>query len=193
MKINTITTMSNKFNTIIEENMRRYQQNSLIIGDRIKFIDGFLNHEWTKSQPVLKLERLKALIETGNNIRVSAVKTSRPQTAESGHFEIVDDIYYDVVEELAPGRYGHLFTVPSTLVEHLDDYPNLAGETPEGQVKKDPSHIDAKEVTVEDNELSPKKQTHAHDGDLNLGDTNVDLGGKAPTPGESYTKNYLEH
>ena len=83
MKINTITTMSNKFNTIIEENMRRYQQNSLIIGDRIKFIDGFLNHEWTKSQPVLKLERLKALIETGNNIRVSAVKTTRPQTSKN--------------------------------------------------------------------------------------------------------------
>jgi len=185
--------MSNKFNTIIEENMRRYQQNTLIIGDRIKFTDGFLNHEWTKSQPILKLERLKALIEMGNNIRVSAVKTSKPQTAESGHFEIVDEIYYDVVEEIAPGRYGHMFTIPSALVEHLDDYPNLAGETPEGQIKPDPSHIEPKEVTVEDNELSPTAQTHAHGGDLKLNNQNVDQGGKEPTPGESYTKNYLEN
>ena len=92
--------MSNKFNTIIEENLRRYQQNTLIVNDRVKFVDNFFQHEWTKSQPVLKIERLKALIESGNNIRVSAVKTSRPQTAESGHFEIVDDVYYDVVEEI---------------------------------------------------------------------------------------------
>ena len=184
--------MSKKFNTIIEENLRRYQQNTLIVNDRVKFVDNFFQHEWTKSQPVLKIERLKALIESGNNIRVSAVKTSRPQTAESGHFEIVDDVYYDVVEEIAPGRYGHLFTIPHTLVEHLDDYPNLAGETPENQVSADPSQIKPTDVKVEDNELSPTKQTHAHNGDTELTKTNVDIGGKAPTDGESYTKKYME-
>jgi len=184
--------MSNKFNTIIEENMRRYQQNTLIVGDRVKFIDGFENHEWTKTQPVLKVERLRALIEGGQNIRITAVKTDRPNTSESGHFEIVDGVYYDIVEEIAPGRYGHLFTVPSNLVEHLDDYPNIAGDTPSQQVKDDPTHINTKEVTVEDNELGPKNQTDAHGGDLSLNNTNVDLGGKEPTPGESYTKKYIE-
>lgn len=184
--------MSKMFNKIIEENMRRYQQNSLIVGDRIKFVDNFLNHEWTKTQPELKVERLRALMEAGNNIRVSAVKTVRPQTAESGHFEIVDDIYYDVVEEIAPGRYGHLFTIPCALVEHLDDYPNLAGETPDSQVRDDNTNIKPKELEEgDDSDLSPSKQTRAHGDESNLHNTNVDIGGKEPTPGESYTKNYM--
>ena len=185
--------MSKMFNKIIEENMRRYQQNSLIVGDRVKFIDNFLNHEWTKTQPVLKVERLKALMETGNNIRISAVKTSRPQTAESGHFEIVDEIFYDVVEEIAPGRYGHLFTIPQALVEHLDDYPNLAGDTPEGQVRTDDTNIKPEEFAATDNadNLNPTKQPHIDGGDHNLAKSNTNIGGKEPTPGESYTKNYM--
>ncbi len=183
--------MGKKFNKVIEENMRRYQNNTLIVGDRVKFVDGFINHEWTKTQPALKIERLKALIEGGNNIRVSAVKTDRPHTAESGHFEVVDGIYYDVVEEMAPGLYGHLFTVPANVVEHLDDYPNLAGDTPDSQVKGDPSQIKPSDVKVEDNELSPVKQTGAHGGDLELGTKNVDLGAKEPVHGDSYTKNYM--
>jgi len=185
--------MANTFNSIIEENMRRYQNNTLIIGDRVKFIDKFLAHEWTKAQPALKVERLRALIETGNNIRVTAVKTDRPQTAESGHFEIVDGVYYDVVEEIAPGSYRSLFTVPAAVVEHLDDYPNLAGDTPESQVKSDTTTIKPKEVDIDDNELSPKKQTDAHGGDLSLVSTNSKLpNATEPTDGESYTKKYIQ-
>jgi len=185
--------MGNKFNKIIEENMRRYQNNTCIVGDRVKFIEGLDNHDWLKTQPALKVERLKALIESGNNIRVTAVKSGKPHTAESGHFEIVDDVYYDVVEEMAPGLYGHLFTVPATIVEMVDDYPNLAGDTPDNQVKEDPSHIKPTEVTSEDNELSPKKQTDAHGGDLELGNQNVDLGASEPTDGKSYTQQYMEN
>lgn len=185
--------MANTFNSIIEENMRRYQNNTLIVGDRVKFIDQFLTHDWTKTQPALKVERLKALIEGGNNIRVTAVKTDRPHTAESGHFEVVDGIYYDIVEEIAPGSYTSLFTIPAGLVEHLDDYPNLAGETPENQVKSDPTSIKPQEVTVDDNELSPRKQTDAHGGDLSLADKDVKLQNTPQaTDGESYTKNYIE-
>tara|TARA_Y100000310_G_scaffold7435_1_gene8110 strand:- start:5938 stop:6489 length:552 start_codon:yes stop_codon:yes gene_type:complete len=180
------------FNKIIEENMRRYQQNSLIVGDRVKFIDTFLSHDWTKSQPVLKVERLKALIEGGHNIRVTAVKTVRPQTAESGHFEIIDEIYYDVVEEMAPGRYGHLFTIPQGLVEHLDDYPNLAGETPSDLVQKDPTNIKPQElISGDQSDLHPNKQTHGHGGDLENPTSNTNIGGKEPKPGESYTKKYI--
>jgi hypothetical protein len=185
--------MANTFNSIIEENMRRYQNNTLIVGDRVKFIDKFLTHEWTKSQPALKVERLKALIDSGNNIRVTSVKTDRPNTAESGHFEIVDGVYYDVVEEIAPGSFHSLFTVPAYVVEHLDDYPNVAGDTPESQVKRDPTTIEPKEVNIDDNELSPKKQTDAHSGDLALVSKNVKLPNTpAPTDGESYTKKYIQ-
>lgn len=185
--------MSKKFNKIIEENMRRIQQNTLIVGDRVKFVDDFFNTEWSKSQPQLKLERLRALIEGGNNIRVAAVKTDRPQTAESGHFEIVDGIYYDVVEEITPGGggYGHLFTVPANLVEHLDDYPNVAGPTPSNQVRENDTNIKPEEVSTEESDLHPKKQTNAHEGDLELTGVNTNI---ATVPAAtSYTAKYVDN
>ena len=65
--------MASKFDLIIESALKRYQGINFLIGDRVKFIDNFMNHEWSKSQPALKLERLKNIIESGDNIRVSAV------------------------------------------------------------------------------------------------------------------------
>lgn len=185
--------MSKKFNKIIEENMRRIQQNTLIVGDRVKFVDNLFNTDWSKSQPQLKLERLRALIEGGNNIRVAAVKTDRPQTAESGHFEIVDGVYYDVVEETVPGGggYGHLFTVPANLVEHLDDYPNVSGPTPSSQVRENDTNIKPKEVSTEENEVHPRKQTHAHEGDTELTTTNTNIA-TAPAA-QSYTAKYVDN
>ena len=181
--------MGNKFDLIIESAMRRYQGNHLVVGDRVKFIDNFLSHDWSKGQASVKLERLRELAECGDNIRISSVKTLRPSTAGYGDFEVVDDIYYDIVREQAPGLYTQMFTVPQALVEWLDDYPNLAGDTPDHQKKSDHSHIKPKEVTVDDNEFSPVKQTGTGEGDRQLLNKNVDIA-QAPAA-KSYTGNYL--
>ena len=182
--------MPKSFDTIIESVMRRYNQNTFVVGDRVKFVDDLDSHDWTKRQASLKLERLKELIESGDNIRVSAVKTMRPHTAESGHFEMVDGFYYDVVREAAPGLYTQMFTVPEHILILLDDYPNLAGKTPDSQVKQDPTHIKPAEVNVDDNEFSPVKQTGMADGDRVLKHQNVNI--SVATPAKSYTGKYLE-
>ena len=184
--------MAKSFDTIIESTMRRYNQNTFIVGDRVKFIDNLDSHDWMKRQPAVKLERLKELIESGQNIRISAVKTMRPQTAESGHFEIVDGFYYDVVREEAPGLYTQMFTVPEDVLVLLDDYPNLAGKTPESLVKQDPTHINPAEVSVDDNDFSPVKQTGMSDGDRSIDSQNHGIDQFGATPASSYTGKYLE-
>lgn len=184
--------MSERFNLVVETALRRYQNNTLVVGDRVKFIENFLAHEWTKAQPELKVERLKELIESGANIRISAVKTSKPPTAESGHFEIVDGVFYDIVREEAPGMYTQVFTVPENLVILEDDYPNLAGETPEHLIKQDPSQIKPGEVEIEDQdvELNPIKQTSSNEGDRDLPKVNTNI--ETEPAAKSYTGKYLE-
>lgn len=187
--------MARKFDTILESAMRRFNGNTLVVGDRVKFVNNWTGTEWARGQAAVKMERLKEMIDSGDNIRISAVKSLRPAVADSGHFEVVDDVYYDIVREAAPGFYSQTFTVPSQLVEWLDDYPNLAGETPDGQKRVDTSHVDAREVNpIDDNaNMGVKAQTGVGQGDRSLGGQNVPLDhSPTATDGLSYTQRYLE-
>ena len=156
--------MARKFDMIVESFMRRVNQNTFITHDRVKFIDNYLQHEWTRRQPSLKVDRLKELIESGDNIRVSAVKSMRPMTATSGNFEVVDDVYYDIVREEAPGLYTQTFTVPQNMLELIDDYPNEA-PIPDHWRRDDNSNIKPEQVNIEseDDMIGPTHQTrHDH-------------------------------
>lgn len=183
--------MSKKFDLIVETALRRYQGTNFLVGDRVKPISNIERHEWWKSQPALKLERLKELLDSGDNIRISAVKAERPATAQTGHFQDVDGFYVDIIREAAPGLFmsSQVFTLPDFLVELQDDGINLAGETPDSQRRDDNTEIQPKEVEVEDNELSPVKQTGTNEGDKNLpaADTNI----SQTQPAKSYTGNYM--
>jgi hypothetical protein len=144
-----------------------------------------------KKQAAVKLERIKALIESGDNIRVSAIKALRPSVATVGNFEDVDDFYVDIVREQAPGLFTQIFTVPQALLEQQEDYPNLAGPTPKSQIREDETNIKPEEAPLSDTDASdfaPYDNPDARD----LPTSNTDLGSKEPTPGESYTKKYLD-
>ena len=185
--------MASKFDLIIESALNRYQGINFLIGDRVKMIDNYTKHEWWGAQPALKLERLKGLIESGDNIRVSAVKAIRPSTAQSGHFQDVDGYYVDIVREAAPGLMysNEVYTLPDYLIELQEDYPNLAGETPEGQKRDDTSNIKPEDVNIEDGEGLLTKQTRGEDqdGKNNPKDnTNIETAKAA----KSYTTKYMD-
>ena len=57
-----------KFDILVESAMRRYQGTDLLVGDRVKFIEAYLQHEWIKKQASMKLERLRDLIESGEKM-----------------------------------------------------------------------------------------------------------------------------
>ena len=182
-----------KFDVIIESAMRRFQGTDLLVGDRVKFIDSYLQHEWIKKCAAVKLERLRSLIESGDNIRVSAVKALRPASAHTGHFEDVDDFYVDIVHEQAPGLFSQVFTVPQALLEAIEDYPNLAGKTPKSQIREDDTNIEPEEVKVEDEEGTMSKQTRCEHPQKDMPTKNTALpNASEPKSGESYTKSYME-
>lgn len=184
--------MASKFDLIIESALRRYQGVNFLIGDRVKLKDDYTNHDWWKSQPALKIERIKGLIESGDNIRVSAVKAIRPATADSGHFQDVDGFYVDIVREAAPGLMmsNEIYTLPDFLLELQDDGINLAGETPDGQRREDTTNIKPEEIKIEDNEFSPVKQTRCDHPEKENPGENVNIA-QAPAA-KSSTGKYME-
>ena len=183
-----------KFNVIVENAMKRYQGSDLLVGDRVKFIDGYLQHEWWRKQAEVKVERLKGLIESGDNIRVSAVKALRPSTAQLGAFEDVDDFYCDIVHEQAPGLFSQVFTVPQAILEAITDYPNLAGKTPKSQIREDDTNIEPEDVKIEDEEGTMSKQTRCEHPEKNMPTDNTSLQNTPkPKEGESYNSKYLEN
>jgi hypothetical protein len=183
----------NKFDLIVESAMRRYQGTDLLVGDRVKFIDGYLQHEWTKKCAKMKLERLIDLIDSGDNIRVSAVKALRPSTATVGNFHDVDDFYVDIVREQAPGLFTQIFTVPQALLENQEDYPNLAGETPESQIRKDDTNIKPKELESDEGDSTRQDQTQGDHPKKEMPVSDNKLpNASEPKKGESYTKQYMD-
>ena len=176
-----------KFDILVESAMRRYQGTDLLVGDRVKFIEMYLQHEWIKKQASVKLERLKALIESGDNIRVSAVKAMRPSSATADKFGEVDDFYVDIVREQAPGLFTQIFTVPQ------EDYPNLAGDTPKSQIREDDTNIKPKELVPAEDDGSMEKQTRCDHPEKDMPSSDTKLpNASEPKSGESYTKDYME-
>ena len=186
--------MSKKFDTIVESVMQRFQGTNFLTGDRVKFVENHTTHDWYKSLPVVALERLKAMIDTGDNIRVTAVTANRPAGTLPVHAPNVTGTTVDIAREMAPGLFHSPFSVPCDILVLQEDGINLSGDTPESQIRKDDSQIKPKEVDElgEADELM-KAQTRGEQPAKETPKSNTKLDhADKPTPGESYTKRYLE-
>jgi len=180
-----------KFDVIVEAALNRFQGTNFLVGDRVKLIDNYASHEWSRKQPALKLERIKEMIDSGDNIRVTAVKAQRPPVADSGSFEAVDDFYVDIMREAAPGLFlpSQVFTFPQELLEYIDDGINLSGPTPEGQIRKDNSNIKPEQLDQDPDELR-QKQTRCEHPKKEMPADNVDI--NVEPAAQSYTAKYVE-
>jgi len=180
-----------KFDVIVEAALERFRTTNFLVGDRVKLVDNYLSTDWSKKQPSLKLERIKEMIDSGDNIRVTAVKAERPPVADSGSFEAVDGYYVDIMREAAPGLFlpTQVFTFPQELLEMIDDGINLSGPTPDGQIRKDTSNIKPEELEGDSDELRKLQTQGEGDGRANPKDNaNIETAAAA----KSYTAKYVE-
>ena len=197
-----------KFTSLYESFISRYTRGGFLTGDIVKFKDGALKNEWFAKQGSAILEKAKQFAESGLLMRVSAVKTNRP-SVQPGFVEAnnADDFYCDVTLELAPGCYKDFITLPASILEYKDYYPNLP-EVPEGLKRPNNTNINPKEIEEEKSKdphhLNPTYQTSQTDrgngknspSEVELKNTNVKIPSK-PAEGEknpsvaSYTHNYL--
>ena len=197
-----------KFTSLFESFISRYTRGGFLTGDIVKFREGALKNEWFKKQGSSIQEKAKQFADSGLLMRVSAVKTLRPST-QPGFVEgnNSDDFYCDVTLEMAPGLYKDFLTLPASILEYKDYYPNLP-EVPEGLKRPNNSNIEPKEIEEEKQKgatyLNPTYQTSQTDkgngknspSEIELKNTNVKIpsqpaeGQKNPSVA-SYTYNYL--
>ena len=178
--------MSSKFDLIVEAAITRYQNQGILVSDLVKFRDGYANDDFVKGLGENTKQAIANMIESGDNIRVAAIKSDRPTTADANNFEAVNGFFCDVVHEQAPGLYMNPITVPMGLLEVIDTGINLSGKTPDSQVKKDPSDI--KPTKVKENEIAPQAFKDA----TTLPGKNTTLPGAQAAKTAQYTTKYME-
>ena len=184
----------NKFNTLLETNITRFQGSGLLPGDIVKFKSNAMSSDWSKKQASNLLEKLKEFTECEENIRVSCVKSLRPAVGggqQAGHQ--VDDFYCDVVREKAPGLFMDFITVPAELLEYQEQGINLP-EVPASQRKNDKIEIEPGELSQEagGDPTLPYDQTGVNEGDKQL-PTDNHTQENNPAPVDNFTtKVYMQ-
>jgi hypothetical protein len=120
--------MDTKFKVLYENLMERYQQGGFMIGDRVKFRDDCLKHDFFKEKAGSFIDLVKTCSAPGFdlNLIVSAIKSIYPTTTQNyrGGTESPDNIYVDIVVSYAPGLYRTPMTVPIEVLELQDDGAN---------------------------------------------------------------------
>ena len=162
----------NKFAEIFESNFQRFQGGGILAGDVVKFVDNILKHKWMDMQSNDMKERIQGLLDSDLNIRVSTVQSKRPAVQGSvQQDQQVDDFFCDIFQELAPGLFANVLTVPIDVLEVVDTGNNLP-PIPDSNRKEDPSHIDPEEpnLTEGEDEICPVYGTHSKRGDRELDD-----------------------
>jgi hypothetical protein len=199
--------MKRNFVELYESAMQRYTLGGFLAGDLVTFKEGALRDPWFKDKGTNTVEKIKNMMNSGLNLRVSAIKNIYPSVYGAGNTDYNgDQVNLDITSEIAPGKYMDFITIPSRLVEPKSTYPNLP-DVPEVFKKDDPSkkvHIKPKKVKDENQEVpfySPG-QTRLSDvgnkklskGDRELLNTNVKIP-STPAVGHadpaSYTAKYL--
>jgi len=185
----------NKFNTLLESNITRFQSGGFLTGDIVKFKSGAMGSDWAKKQPEVVLAKLKEFTECDEHIRVSCIKPLRP--AVSGGAQqigyMADDFYCDIVREKAPGMFMDFITVPSEILEYSEQGINLP-DIPDSQRGDDPTQAEPQEIKQENSAdpMNPYDQTGVNDGNKSLptSDTKQD---HTPAPVDNFsTKVYMQ-
>ena len=155
---------SGKFEQILEGTMCRFQMGGLLPGDIVKFRSNALKHDGIKSMSGQYQEMVKNAMNTDLNLRVSAIKSIRPNTSgyyEGGQGAVTDaagDFYIDLVVEYAPGLWKDPITVPMSVLERVDTGANLA-PVPDSLKRKQRTSKPEEQNTEGEQRNLPKKNT----------------------------------
>lgn len=200
-----------KFVQLYESAIQRFTRGGLLVGDLVKFKDGFANDDFFKKQSANYIEKVKEFIKSGLNIRVSSIKAVRPSYQPGNVYNEGSEFLADIVLERVPGLYYDFVTVPMSVLEHFDTGVNLA-PIPDSLRYDDKSSTDTEEMGASkrgaESLLDPYRQTRTSDiGDGKDNKTETELqnrnvkipsspsvDAKNPsifTPQKDYTKNYL--
>ena len=159
----------NKFKTLLENTLVRFQRSQFLTGDLVTFKKGWEKDPWIQANTGYA-DKIKEFITSKDNLRVSCTKSNSPAVFGSfGNYENQSANIATITRETAPGLYIDFIDVPTSVIEVKDTGINLA-KVPEDKRKKDPTQIEPKEVETKsksdkegDIDYSPERQTGTGD------------------------------
>lgn len=143
--------MSTKFLVKVEENIQRYTNGGLLVGDTVMFVTNFKSKDSYKALSDNLKSYIQEFIKTDKNLRVVDVKPMFPSHATGNDQNRGNGFSVEIAIELAPGSFDlqNKFTVPSDILVPANDYINLP-KVPDSIRKKE--KINHKPVAPEEDE-----------------------------------------
>lgn len=184
----------NKFDTLLEGVFQRYQGGGFLTGDLVKIKEQILASEWAKDRGSNTIDAVKKFLESGLNVRVSAVKTLRPQVQTGIDQAGASDRYFaDIALETAPGMFTDYLEIPCEYLEYVDTGINLSPVSDE-QKRDDDITIKPENLDVKEEEGMPGTNNVSQTGtddteNRSMAVDNTKLPGA--TGADSYTKGYM--
>lgn len=148
----------NKFDFIVEEVTSRYQQGGLVTGDFVLIRKDALKNDKLKGRPSNFIEKLKEIIATKLPLRVSAVKSERPESSNDligGANHSGTNYWVDVCIEYAPGLWRDPMTLPLEVLDinnpsdyNLPSWPDEVKRDNKLEIKPTKIKTDKKELNI---------------------------------------------
>jgi len=118
--------MKKRFISLYESWLDRSNHSSYLVGDIVEFKPDALKHPFFKTQADAILDTVKALIDSGDTLRVTNVINKRPAVMGTGNPDDVGpDFTVEVSADTGGGRLGNSAVVPTAMLKRIKVEPNL--------------------------------------------------------------------
>lgn len=153
--------MTKKFLTVMESALTRFARGGFLVGDVVKFKDGFAREDAYKALGSNVHDAVKAMIDSGMHIRVVGINDD-PSPRYPGNPEtMTGNVVLNIALDNGGGRYTDYCTIPSCCVEPVHHYPNLA-PLPDNMVRPNGTVIKPQEYEyIKDDKLAADQTMHA--------------------------------
>lgn len=185
-----------KYLTLVEAYLSRFQRGGFLVGDVFKFNDNFKSHEAYKKLGENVKDMIDQMIETGFNIRVVGIRDTTSPRYPGNPQTSSNDVELTLAIDNGGGRYTHYINVSPDLGQPVSSYPNLP-PIPDAARRKDKVNVKPEELKPMDNisNKTDRGDGKYKDTERGLPTKNTQIPSKPATPSPavtSYTHEYLK-
>ena len=188
--------MANKYLTLVENYLSRFQRGGFLIGDIFKFDKSFKSSDDYKTLGQNVKDYIDDMLDSGLNIRVVGINDATGQRYPGAPETASSDVEITIALDNTGGRFTHYVKVSPSLGQPESPYPGLA-PIPDAVIRKSKVNIKPKKLEKQDHisNKTDKGDGKNTDTNISLPTANTKLPGKSATPSPavaSYTHEYLK-
>lgn len=159
--------MTKKFLTVCESALTRFARGGFLVGDVIKFKDGYARNDAYKALASNIHNLVDEIIDSKLNVRVVGINDVTSPRYPGNSETMTGEVVLNIALDNGGGRYTHYCTIPACCVEPVDHYPNLA-PLPDDVIRPNGTIIKPQVVELnKDNKLAANQTLNAdQDGKL---------------------------